>query len=220
MLNRQAAKRHLAALLFAAFSAASWAQCRLYVLIQGQRAGQAVASHKIMPDGSKLVQLSMQIAGPGGNTVTLRSESTYSAKGSPLRMFHESLTTNPRTRRTVTVTFSARGATAVEEVGGKRTTKEVPLVPGAPYESKSEFWFLRDTPKVGAVDKRYRFNVSSLTWELTSTTYVGPKTYKLGAKNVLGHEIQSTQGLAIVDAKGLPYRLELGQIRLERVPGS
>jgi hypothetical protein len=218
--------RPAAALILAALGASALGQVRLYVTIQGKRAGQAVASHKLLPNGNKLVQLSMQLAGAGGNTVTLRSESTYGPKGAPIRMFHESTTTNPRTRRSVTVTFTKAGATVVEEAGGKRTTKEVPLVAGAPVESKSEFWFIRDKPSAGATDKRYRFDVSSLSWELTTTTYVGPKTVVIGGKSFPGHEVHSTKpnnaaetAKAFVDANGLPIRMLLRQITLERVPG-
>ncbi len=194
------------------------ASVRLYVNVQGKRVGQAVANQKIMPDGSKVVQLSLQIAAPGGNTVTLRSESTYSAKGAPVRMFHESVTTNPKTRRTVTVSFSKSGATATEEVGGKRDVNDVPLAPGAPMESKSEFWFVRDQPKPGAVDKRYRFDVSSLKWELTTATYIGKKSVKIGAKTYAVHEVRSTKGTAYVDETGMPVKLEMDAITLERVP--
>jgi hypothetical protein len=194
------------------------AQVRLYVTLGGKRVGQAVASQKILPDGSKLVQLSMNLAGPGGSTVTLRQESTYSPKGAPIRKFHESLKSSPRERRQVTVTFGKGGAQVVEEVGGKRNLTNVPLVASAPIEANSEFWFIRDKPKPGATDKYYHFNVSKMEWELLTTTYGGVKTILIGGKKVKAHEVKSSQGVAYVDDKGLPYQLQLGQIKLERVP--
>lgn len=211
-------RRAIFVLPFALWSAFGLAQVRLYVLVGTKRVGQAVASQKILADGGKLVQLSMNLAGPNDSTVTVRSESTYNVKGAPVRMFHESITTSPRTRRSVTVTFSKAGANVVEEVNGKRSSKEVPLVGSAPTESPSEFWFIRDMPKVGATDRRYRFNVSSLAWELITSTYLGPKTYGQGTKKLPGYEVKSSQGTALLDSKGLPYKLELGQIKLERVP--
>lgn len=205
----------LSLVLASAFAAAA---VRMYVNVQGKRVGQAVASQKLLPDGSKLVQLSMQLAGPNKATVTLRSESTYNSKGAPVRMFHETLAANPRSRRAVTVTFSKAGANVVEEVDGKRTTKTVTLATGAPMESKSEFWFVRDKPKAGATDKRYRFDISKLTWELTTTTYVGKKTVNAGGKSYAAHEVHSANGIAFVDDEGLPVKLTIDQISLERVP--
>ena len=200
-------------------AASAEAQVRMYVTLDGRRVGQAVASQKLLPEGGKLVQLNMTLASQAGNSVTLRSESTYDSKGAPTRMFHESSTTNPKVKRTVTVSFSKAGAHVVEESGGKRNVRDIPLVEGAPITSKSEFWFIRDTPNIGAVDKRYRFNVSKLEWELVTTTYKGLKTIKVGGKSVQAHELHSDLGTAWVDGKGLPHRLEIGPIKLERVPG-
>lgn len=211
-------KRLACALFLTSLACVAGAQVRMYVLLNGQRIGQAVASQKLLPDGGKLVQLNMTMASPGGNTVTLRSESTYTSKGTPKRMFHESQTSNPKAKRTVTVSFNAKGAQVVEEVGGKRNVRDVPLVPNAPIASKSEFWFIRDTPNLNAADKRYRFNISQLEWELVTTTYTGLKKIKVGAKQVQAHELKSSQGMAWVDGKGLPHLLEIGPIRLERVP--
>jgi len=194
------------------------AQVRMFVSLNGKRIGQAVASQKLLPDGSKLVQLNMQLTGANGETVNLRSSSAYDAKGFPTRMFHESITGKSKVRRAVTVTFSKAGAHVVEDVSGQRKTKKVPLVASAPWASVSEFWFIRDTPKVGQVDKRYRFNIATLEWDLSTTTYIGRKMIDLNGKKVTAHELKSDQGRAHVDGDGLPLKLDLGQIKLEKVP--
>lgn len=210
--------KNLLALSLGLLSSISIAQVRMYVTINGQRAGQAVAFQKVLPDGGKRVQLSMNLAGPNGATITLRMESTYDAKGAPIRKFEESLTSNPRKRRTVTVTFDKKTANVIEEKDGVRTMKTVPLVASAPIESKSEWWFLRDKPKLGDVDKYYQFNISSLEWSLRTTTYGGLKSITVGGKKVQAHELKQSEGTAYVDAQGLPYRLIIGQIQLERIP--
>lgn len=189
-------------------------QVRMFVMMNGKKIGQAVASQKLLPNGSKLVQLSLQLTGANGETVSLRSSSTYDAKGFPTRMFHESITGKSKVRRAVTVTFSKTGAQVVEDVSGKRTAKQVPLVKSAPWASASEFWFLRDKPKPGQSDKRYRFNVATLEWELSTTTYTGRKQIDWNAKKIMVHEVKSAQGVAHVDDNGLPIRLDLGQIKL------
>ena len=210
--------KKLCVICFALLTSISIAQVRMYVTINGQRVGQAVAFQKVLPDGGKRVQLSMNLAGPNGATITLRMESTYDAKGGPLRKFEESLTSSPRKRRTVTVTFDKKTANVIEEKDGVRTMKSVPLVASAPTESKSEWWFLRDTPKLGDVDKYYHFNISNLEWSLRTTIYGGLKTITVGGKKVQAHELKQSEGTAYVDAQGLPYRLVIGQIQLERIP--
>lgn len=205
-------------LLALGLAAAAVSQVRMFVSLNGKRIGQAVASQKLLPDGGKLVQLNMQLTGANGETVNLRSSSAYDKKGLPTRMFHESITGKSKVRRAVTVTFSKAGAHVVEDVSGQRNTKTVALVASAPWASISEFWFIRDTPKVGQVDKRYRFNVSTLEWELSTNTYVGRKTIDLNGKKVTAHELKSDQGRAHVDSAGLPLRLDLGQIKLEKAP--
>jgi hypothetical protein len=116
------------------------------------------------------------------------------------------------------VTFDKKTANVIEEKDGVRTMKAVPLVASAPVESKSEWWFLRDTPKLGDVDKYYHFNISSLEWSLRTTTYGGLKSITIGGKKVQAHELKQSEGTAYVDAQGLPYRLLIGQIQLERIP--
>jgi hypothetical protein len=193
-------------------------QVRMYVTANGMRIGQAVASQRLLASGGKVVQLSMTLANPNGKTVTLRMETSFNSKGAPIRKFEESLTTKPRERRAVTVTFDKGVAHAVIEEGGNRSTRDVPLVAGAPIESKSEYWFIRDQPKVGDTDKYYHFDVSSLTWQLTSATYKGLKPLIVGGKKVQAHEIEQSNGMVYVDSKGLPYKLDIGSIVLERIP--
>lgn len=204
--------------LTAGLAASALSQVRMFVSLNGKRIGQAVASQKLLPDGGKQVSLNMQLAGANGETVNLRSSSTYDDKGYPTRMFHESVTGKAKVRRAVTVTFSKTGAQVVEDVSGQRKTKTVPLVANAPWASASEFWFIRDTPKPGQADKRYRFNVSTLEWELSTTTYVGRKMVDWNGKKITTHELRSTQGIAHVDGTGMPVKLDLGQIKLEKAP--
>jgi hypothetical protein len=209
-------KGFAAALTLLAASACAGEQVRLNVVAGGKKIGQAVATQKVLASGVKLVQLTMQLAGRDGKTVSIRMESSYAASGAPLRKFQETVTSEPRTRRAVTAEFDKEGARVVEEVGGKRTVKVVPLAAGAPTQAKSEFWFVRDKPVKGATDKYYHFNVSGLTWELTTVVYEGQQAVTIGGKKVTGHVLKQTRGTAFLDAQGLPLRLDLGEIVLER----
>src|ERR1044071_1763946 len=108
------------------------AQVRMFVNLNGKHIGQAVATQKLLPNGGKTVQLSMNLAGPNGKTVSVRMETAFDSKGSPIRKFEETITAKPHGRKTVTVTFDKAGAHVVRDENGKRSTQEVPLVAGAP----------------------------------------------------------------------------------------
>ncbi len=195
----------------------SSAQVKLAVFVGGKRSGEASYSHKSMPDGGKLVQLTMNLRGPDGKTASVRSETRYDAKGIATRMFHESIADKGRSRRLVTVTFDDDAAIAVEEVGGKRQTKRVPVVRTAPLANPSQFWFLRDRPNKGERVRYYRFDVGTLSWELSLAAYAGPKDVAIGSAKYAGHEVQEERNVSIVDDRGLPIRLDIGGVRLERI---
>lgn len=218
-MSRIAAVRAFTVLLPGlALSPGALGQVKLSVIADGRRAGEASYSHKLMPDGGKLVQLTVTLQSPDGKAVNLRSETKYDAKGIAERMFHESLADKGRTRRQVTVTFDADGAVAVEEVGGKRQTKRVPLVKTAPLENPSQFWFLRGAPKLGDRVRYYHFDVGSLSWELNMSAYLGPKEVTIAGKKLKGHQIQENRSVAVVDDKGMLISIDLGGVRMERVP--
>ncbi len=203
----------VASLILTAFGSA---QVKMQVLIGGKRAGTASLLQKILPDGSKMVQLSMELKTEQVNA-TLRSESTYDKKGNPIRKFQETIVPSQKTRRTVIVTFDAQGANTTIDLNGKRAVKHVALPSTATREDASEFWFSRDQPKVGQVNKAYNFNIESLTWELTVTTYVGIVDATIGGKKVKARRTESSAGAALLDETGLPLRLELSNGALERI---
>ena len=192
------------------------AQAKFQVWVAGKKAGTATLTQKLLTDGTKSVNLSMELK-TDSLTATLRSESTYSAKGIPLRKFQETQVPSQKIRRTIVVTFDDAGANAVVDLNGKRTTKRVPLPNTANKADLSEFWFLRDKPKVGAVVKAYTFDLESLSWEMIVTTYVGVVDATIGGKKVKANKTESQKGKAFIDDAGVPLRLELSTGALERI---
>lgn len=190
------------------------AQAKLNILQGGKPIGTANATHRLNADGTKLVQLSIELAN-GKTKVKVRQESVYSAKGEPVRSFQEVTGENPRISRRVIVTYDADGANVVIDEDGKRETKKVELAKTAPRQQASEFWFLRDKPKVGSTDEAYRFNLDKLEWTIARSTYVGPKTLTINGKQVKCHEIKSSDGVSWVDDKGLPVRADYSGVRFE-----
>lgn len=192
------------------------AQAKYQVWVGGKKAGTATLLQKVLPDGTKSVQLAMELK---GSTVEakLRSESTYDSTGKAVRKFQETLIPAQKVRRTLIVSFDAKGANATMDLNGKRTVKSVPLPETAERADGSEFWFLRDKPKVGQSVSAYNFSLETLTWSLIVTTYLGRVDATIGGKKVKAHKTQSENGIALIDDAGLPLRLELSNGALERI---
>lgn len=199
-----------------ASAAFGFGQTKYLVWVGGKKAGMATLLQKVLPDGSKSVQLSMSLQ-LGASAATLRSESTYDAKGVPVRKFQETSVPSQKTRRTLIVTFDAKGANAVIDLNGKRSTKQIPLPETAERADVTEFWFIRDKPKVGTTAKAYHFDLETMSWELVATTYAGVVELTIGGKKVKANKTSSDEGVAFLDDAGLPLRLELTNAALERI---
>jgi hypothetical protein len=182
----------------------------------GKRVGAASYTHKLLADGSKIVQVQLTFGTLEGQRTLVRSESRYDPKGAPVRMYHQTYAETTRSRRTVVATFDPFGAHVVEVDWENRRVLEVPLPPNFPREDASQFWFIRDQPAAGAASRCYRFDVRKLEWNLEETLYAGTRTKAIGSALVAAHELRAASGLAWVDSSGLPLRLEREGFVLER----
>lgn len=208
-------------LFLAAFATtATLAQTRLSVTVSGHPAGYATVNQRLQPDGSKIVELRMELAS-GDRKVKLTTEARYDAKGNPLRKFQEAIIAGGALNKQVIVTFGKDGANVVILDGGKRTMKNVSLAATAPRITLSEFWFIRDMPKPGQAEQAYQFNPDSLSWELVKTEYRGPKTLKIDGRSVPVHEVVSKRGdketTAYLDEQGLPVLIDQGDIKMVKM---
>lgn len=195
----------------------SGGQVKLQITMQGASSGSSTYTHKLLPEGTKLVQLSVDLEAVGGRKVTVKAESTYGSKGEPLRVFHVTTSEGPRMRRQVVVTFDEKGAHAVEEVNGVRKVHNVELAPTAPSLNPSQFWFLRDTPKVGDSVQYFRFDVNELRWRLATTEYRGTESIQWNGKALKAHLVVEGDSKAWLDDKGLPYRMDVSGVKMERL---
>jgi len=180
----------------------------LKVTQSGKDLGTAFVSHRILANGGKHVSTRLELKSPG-REVTVRQEASYDSEGRPTRKLQQVLE-NGKMRQNVLATFDERGAQVV--AGGKST--RVSLVAGAPRALKSEFWFLRDAPTIGASVRAYSFDLTRREWRLTDVRY--------HRKTAAGHEVESEMDgrttVSVLDARGLPIRIdESGGMRLERV---
>lgn len=209
----------LIALLALLVPVAAVAQVKMSVSIDGKPAGTASLTQKQSADGSKSVDVKMDLVS-GKQKLTIRSQNSYDKKGNPIRKFMDSNIPGGALQKQLIVTFDGHGANVVQIDGGKRTTRQIPLVDSAPRANPSEFWFVRDQPKPGDQLKSYVFNMDKLAWELQTTTYKGKKTIKVNGNSVTAHETETTGERvtkAFLDDQGLPYLIELGGVTLKRL---
>ncbi len=195
------------------------AQVKYTVEVGGKKAGTASLTQRIGADGSKSVDLRMDLS-INSQKLAIRSQNTYDKRGNPTRKFMDSNIPGGALQKQVVATFNDQGASVVQIDGGKRTTREVSLVATAPRANPSEFWFLRDRPKEGDEVKCYLFNMDSLSWDLRTVVYRGQKSIKVGNKTVVAHEIETIgdrPAKAFLDDEGLPWLMEAGAATLKRV---
>lgn len=211
--------RTILSLLILGLAAFCAAETRLAITMNGRPAGYATLSQRVLAEGVKLVELRVEL-GSGPQKVNLRSEARYDAKGIPLRKFQET-SIGGKMKKQVVASFSAKGANVVVNDDGKRTVKDIPLVATAPRANLSEFWFVRDDPKVGASEEVYQFNMDSLEWEIVKTQYKGKKTIRLEDRSVEVHEIVTSRGqrkaTSYVDDDGLPVLVDQGDVKMVKL---
>lgn len=197
------------------------AQVKFSVDVGGKEAGTASLTQRIGPDGSKSVDLRLDLR-INSQKLTIRSQNTYDKLGNPIRKFMDSNIPGGSLQKQVIATFNETGASVVQIDGGKRTTRDITLVATAPRSNPSEFWFLRDRPKEGDEVKCYLFNMDSLSWDLRRVVYRGQKSIKVGTRTVLAHEIETIgdrSAKAFLDDDGLPWLMEAGAATLRRLGG-
>ncbi|HJP84306.1 MAG TPA: hypothetical protein VJ835_12470 [Fimbriimonadaceae bacterium] len=209
----------IVSLLLILIAAGANAQVKYRVELSGKEVGTASLKQRLLPDGTKSVELKLSLKS-GDQPLTIRSEATYDAKGNPIRKFIDSNIPGGKLQRQTVATFDSRGANLVVLDGGKRTTRQIPLVESAPRANDSEFWFLRQKPAVGKECRTYVFNMDLVAWQLQTVTYKGKKSIRLNGRSISCHVIETSgerTTVAYVDDQGLPWILESGAMSLKRI---
>lgn len=203
-------------LAFGILASAAPAQAKLRLVIGGKSVGTGSATVKLREDGSKQMLISLTLE-QDSQTVQIRSESVYSKTGKAVSRFMETSVPSQKYRKTLIATFDDKGVSVVEDINGKRKTNKYPLEANQPREDKSEFWFIRDQPKKGDKCKVFSFSLDEGVWNLVETVYEGKFEVTIGGKKISAHRTRSEQGVAYLDDKGLPLKLELKNGYIERV---
>ncbi len=202
-------------LLFASVSLAARAvEIRYRVIEPAGEIGQAVRSQRVLPDGSKYVQLRLTIPQNIGAIVVIQ-ESTYARDGTPVRRLQTVSRQDPPLRETLAVRFTNTEAAVQIESEAARGSKKIP-VKGDP-RALAEFWFLRDKPKLGTAVTYSRFDLTRLEWVETLVTYDRDEKIRIGSHSVLAHVVISGDSVAYLDDEGSPYRVVTKERTLERI---
>lgn len=181
------------------------------VTFGSQNIGSARITQTFRPDGSKFIQLRMDLQA-NGNKLTIVQESEYDSLGRPLRKFARQ--TGVGGGEMVTVTFKEGVASVVSEKDGKRETKKLSVPAGSDYRAQEEFWFSKIKPAIGASIEYVRFDMNAREWVATSVTYRGRETLKINGKNIMTNRVDGTNYQSWVDDSGNPVRLVMGQFIL------
>ncbi|HTQ09260.1 MAG TPA: hypothetical protein VMI31_04245 [Fimbriimonadaceae bacterium] len=188
--------------------------------MNGHPAGYATLGQTIQKDGSKSVELRLEL-GTGAQKVHITSQSRYDAQGNPIRKFQETVAPAGGINKQVVITFGKEGANVIVLDGDHRTSKSVSLASAAPRASLSEFWFLRDSPKPGQTEETYQFSADSLQWEIVKTEYRGKKTIDAGGHKIEAYETVTTRGdqetTSYLDEHGLPVLIDQGSVKMEKI---
>ncbi|MDX2065595.1 MAG: hypothetical protein SFX74_07635 [Fimbriimonadaceae bacterium] len=129
-------------------------------------AGRATITQKLVREGGKSVEVRVET----GNVTTIQ-QAIYDSAGRPMRRYVQ-MQQDLKPKMTKIVTFDAKGANVVIDRSGQRETKSVPLPGGLTLANPSEFWFIRDTPKVGATVKHAYFSDQD-EWLAAKSSYRG-----------------------------------------------
>ena len=178
--------------------------------------GSARVTNQVQDDGSKYVQLSMTMRQKGGADVSVLQESSYDAKGNPVRKLQVITFPGGGGKQTFIATFDEKGANVSVEAGGKTVTDTVPYPAGKSVRVVSEFWLIRDKPAPGAISTYWRFDIGTRKWEETKATYHGKRQLKIGAKTHNCHLVTVGEAKAYMDDNGDPLRVEQGGSVMER----
>jgi hypothetical protein len=178
--------------------------------------GQATLINRIQADGSKYVRLSMNLRYGNGETAEVLQESSYDQTGKPTRKLQAVKSSGAR--RSIVVTFTDGGAKVVEDQGAGPKVSLVSPPDGADTRAVTEFWFVRDKPKVGQTATYYAFRPNQKDWVEIKARYDGMKEIVVAGKRVKAHNIVMGEVRSWVDDQGGPLRIEVAGVTLERAP--
>ncbi len=194
------------------------AATKLTLKIGGKPSGGVETSQRLTADGGRIVELRLSVH-TDTKVVNIHTTSIFDAKGEPVRKVQE-LSSSDHEMRVVIASFDASGVTVVVNNGETRETKHIPALKDVTRAEVTGFWWLRDHPKPGDKVVHQAFNMDSLAWDMTETTFVGDAQITVAGKPWTAHKVKSVVGaretISYLDETGQPLRIEAGPALMER----
>lgn len=185
---------------------------KMSITLGGKNVGTAWITEKLTEDGGKRSQTKLILANNGLKS-TFIDEVEYDKEGYPVRKYVRRQ--GPDGQEMRIATFGDRLAEVVTEMNGKRSTQTVKAPEGCETRAASEFWFIKNQPRVGQTDVYYRFDMDQLAWIETKVKYEGMRDLELGGQIMRTHCV-TLAGMAKtwLNDLGRPLKVEAGKLVL------
>lgn len=186
----------------------------LDILSSGRSMGRATVTSHLLEAGAKRVSVRTEL-GTGPQAVVQFMETTYARDGMPTRRIVTRLGPGAL-QRSWLMRF---GESSLElTTGAEPESTQVPYPAGQSLRATSEFWVIRDVPRQGETVRFVSYDPEAGTWRESVVRYIGEQRIQWNQTTVRAHLITVNGDRAWLDARGLPYRIERGDTRLERRP--
>ncbi len=198
-----------------AFSAAQAGEVTLVVTAPANVKGSlAKAKTTLQANGSKILTLTMSLKSSNGN-LTVLQESVYAPDGRPLRHTRRTSLASGKLVEFIRADIGGAELKVTVERDGKPVTTKSKL-PAGELKALSEFWVLRDKPPTGSKHTFLRFDLTTLSFSMTTAVYKGLQPITLGGKALKAHVIVEGDATTWLDDKGDPWKIAGKASAMER----
>jgi hypothetical protein len=193
------ARLTISAFTLCSITAISQAQVKAILYDKGKEVGTAAMDARLKSGGGLFISMNMKAK--SGN---LQISETFDASAMPL--VETTIGEQAGTQFKIVINYGATGAKMSVTAGAKHNSKEFPYPKGANLRDRSNFWFIAQKPKVGAVDAYTEFDFETSAWTARTAKYLGDEKIKYHGQLVNAHKILGTTDTMWVDDRNLPYR--------------
>lgn len=192
------------------------AEVSLKVVSPANVAGStAKVTTRIQSNGTKALTLSLSLKSENGTAVVVQ-ELIFAADGRPIRMTRRTSLGSGKLVESIRADIGASTLKVTVERDGKPLVSTQQL-PKGELKNVSEFWVIRDKPKVGQKHTYQKFDLTSLTFSSATVEYKGLQNVKVGGKTIKAHQIVEGTATTWLDEKGDPVKIEGRNSVMERV---
>lgn len=177
--------------------------------------GKAIVLNEMRADGSKSSKMEMTLTDSNGKSILVTQEASYGASGVPVFKSMKTQVEGLPTQ-TIVAAFSSHNVTLTSMIGENASETSLPVPTDLTIAEKFEYWFCRDKIPVKGQNSFYRFDLTTLTFERTTSIYVGRKSITTGGRTRMAHLVQVGDSKIYLDDAGDPYRIVSPGVTMER----